>query len=116
MIDTIPPRGHVAESRIAVEDGGYVLAFGTAEFGNGTTTVHAQVAAQALGTAPDRIRLRQSDTDASGHDSGAFGSTGTVVAGAATLRAARALAADLREAAADRLGIAPEACALGPDG
>jgi CO/xanthine dehydrogenase Mo-binding subunit/aerobic-type carbon monoxide dehydrogenase small subunit (CoxS/CutS family) len=100
MIDTIPPRGHIAEARIALaEDGGFDLAVGTAEFGNGTSTVHAQIAAEVLGTLPARIRLRQSDTDAVGHDTGAYGSTGTVVAGTATLRAAEALRARILAAA-----------------
>ena len=53
---------------------------------------HVQIAAQALATTVDRIRLRQSDTDVVGHDTGAYGSTGTVVAGAATQAAAEALA------------------------
>ena len=106
MIDTIPPRGHVADARIRHDgDGLYTLCVGTAEFGNGTATVHAQIAAQALGTSPDRIRLVQADTDAVGHDTGAYGSTGTVVAGQATLRAAEALAARLREIGDDGEGI-----------
>ncbi|HEX4829795.1 MAG TPA: molybdopterin cofactor-binding domain-containing protein [Trebonia sp.] len=70
----------------------YRLHVGTAEFGNGTTTVHRQLAASALGCSPDQVEVVSSDTDGSGHDTGAYGSTGTVVAGTATLRAARALA------------------------
>jgi putative selenate reductase molybdopterin-binding subunit len=117
MIDTIPPRGHVAHARIRLEpDGTYALAVGTAEFGNGTSTVHGQIAAEALATTPDRIRLVQADTDAVAHDTGAYGSTGTVVAGQANLRAATALADRIRGAAAARAGIAPEACRLTRDG
>ena len=92
MLDTAPPYGHVAHARIAERPGGdYMLSVGTAEFGNGTATVHRQFAAAALGVAPERIALTQSDTDAVNHDSGAFGSTGTVVAGTAVLRAAESL-------------------------
>jgi putative selenate reductase molybdopterin-binding subunit len=92
MIDTVPPHGHFADVRIALDvDGCYVLTVGTAEFGNGTTTVHAQIAATVLGTTAARVRVAQSDTDDGGHDTGAFGSTGTVVAGLATERAAMAL-------------------------
>ena len=54
----------------------YPLRVGTAEFGNGTSTVHAQIAAHALGTAPERMLLLQADTDAVSHDTGAYGSTG----------------------------------------
>ncbi len=117
MIDTIPPRGHVAHARIRLEpDGAYALSVGTAEFGNGTSTVHGQIAAAALGTTPDRIRLLQGDTDAVAHDTGAYGSTGTVVAGQANFRAAQALADRLRAAAAERTGAAPADCRLTRDG
>jgi CO/xanthine dehydrogenase Mo-binding subunit/aerobic-type carbon monoxide dehydrogenase small subunit (CoxS/CutS family) len=99
MLDTIPPGGHPGRARIAERDGGgYRLSVGTAEFGNGTATVHKQLAADVLGCAVDDIALVAADTDACGHDTGAFGSTGIVVAGTATVRAARALA----EAIADR--------------
>ncbi|HSO15873.1 MAG TPA: molybdopterin cofactor-binding domain-containing protein, partial [Arthrobacter sp.] len=101
MIDTVPPRGHFAHSKIRVlPDGSYQVDVGTAEFGNGTTTVHAQLAATALSTTADRIALRQADTDLVDHDSGAFGSAGTVVAGKATLAAAEELAVRIRAFAA----------------
>jgi CO/xanthine dehydrogenase Mo-binding subunit len=93
MLDTIPPGGHDGRARIAQRpDGRYQLSVGTAEFGNGTTTVHRQLAASVLGCAPDDIEVVSSDTDTSGHDTGAYGSTGIVVAGTATVRAATALA------------------------
>jgi CO/xanthine dehydrogenase Mo-binding subunit/aerobic-type carbon monoxide dehydrogenase small subunit (CoxS/CutS family) len=92
MMHTAPPSGHFAEASIALlEDGSYQLTVGTAEFGNGTTTVHCQIAATVLRTAIDRIRILQSDTAHGGHDTGAYGSTGTVVAGRATELAADAL-------------------------
>ncbi|TXN67070.1 molybdopterin cofactor-binding domain-containing protein [Methylobacterium sp. WL6] len=93
----------------------YELSVGTAEFGNGTTTVHAQIAAAALGTAPDRIRIRASDTDAVGHDTGAYGSTGIVVAGRATLNAAEALARAILTRAAAQAGAATADCRLEGD-
>jgi CO/xanthine dehydrogenase Mo-binding subunit len=92
MIHTIPPRGHFAEASIRpLAQGGYELTVGTAEFGNGTTTVHAQIAATVLRVDASAIRVRQSDTALIGHDTGAFGSAGSVVAGQATERAAAAL-------------------------
>jgi CO/xanthine dehydrogenase Mo-binding subunit/aerobic-type carbon monoxide dehydrogenase small subunit (CoxS/CutS family) len=95
MIATIPPRGHYADAVVRrLRDDRYEVEVGTAEFGNGSTTVHAQLAAAALGTTPDRIHIRQSDTDVAGHDTGAYGSTGVVVAGKAVYQAALALAAD----------------------
>ena len=71
---------------------------GTAEFGNGTATVHQQLAAHALGCSPGEVEVVASDTDLTGRDTGAYGSTGTVVAGTATLRAARALASMIESA------------------
>ena len=92
MLDSTPPGGHIAHARIAERpDGAYMLAVGTPEFGNGTTTTLLQLAAHALGVAVDRIEIVQSDTDAVEHDTGAYGSTGTVVAGEAVLSAARRL-------------------------
>nr|WP_269328585.1 molybdopterin-dependent oxidoreductase [Kineosporia babensis] len=89
MIDTIPPRGHHSEATIRLlADGSYELNVGTAEFGNGTSTVHRQIAAEVLNCSVEAIRLRQSDTDVVRYDTGAFGSTGIVVAGSATARAA----------------------------
>lgn len=104
MIDTVPPRGHFAHSHIALlPDGRVGLDVGTAEFGNGTSTVHVQLAATALAefgiTAADVV-LRNADTALTGHDTGAFGSTGTVVAGKATLAAAEELGRRIREFAA----------------
>jgi CO/xanthine dehydrogenase Mo-binding subunit len=94
MLDTVPPGGHHAHARITRREGGsYLLEVGTSEFGNGTTTVHRQLAASALGCAVEQVEVVQSDTDRVHHDTGAYGSTGVVVAGTATLRAARALAA-----------------------
>ncbi|MFG3052627.1 molybdopterin-dependent oxidoreductase [Kitasatospora sp. NPDC048239] len=102
MIATGPPGGHFADATVKLlEDGGYDIAVGTAEFGNGTTTVHKQITAGALGTTVDRIAIRQSDTDVVGHDTGAFGSAGTVVAGKAVMKAANALAEQLLTFAAE---------------
>ena len=113
MANTIPPGGHFSDSFIALKpDGTYELTVGTAEFGNGTTTVHQQIAASVLATAPGNIRLRASDTSYGGHDTGAFASTGIVVAGLATERAARALKEMILDAAAKHLGCAPKDCVL----
>ncbi len=114
MIAAGPPGGHHADAvATLLPDGTYEIAVGTAEFGNGSTTVHAQIAADALGTTPDRITVRQSDTDVVRHDTGAFASTGVVVAGKAVLHAARALRAEILAAGGgDRLTV--DAVAGGP--
>ncbi|MDO9353101.1 MAG: molybdopterin-dependent oxidoreductase, partial [Solirubrobacteraceae bacterium] len=105
MLDAGPPGGHHADVRIGLlPSGRYRLAVGTAEFGNGTATVHRQIAAEVLGTTADQIDLVPSDTDAVGHDSGAYASTGVVVAGRATLLAATALRDRLADGAHDAEG------------
>jgi putative selenate reductase molybdopterin-binding subunit len=116
MIDTVPPDGHFADARISLrEDGGFELVVGTAEFGNGTSTVHRQIAATALATTVDQIRLKQSDTAHGGHDTGAYGSAGTFVAGRATQAAAENLANDLRVFASTTTKTNPDACVLEND-
>ena len=114
MIAAGPPGGHFADAAATLlPDGTYEIAVGTAEFGNGSTTVHAQIAADALGTTPDRIVVRQSDTDVVGHDTGAFGSTGVVVAGRAVLHAARGLRALILEAGGGT-ALTPDGVTGGP--
>lgn len=116
MIDTVPPGGHYSDTHIWLDaDGGYGMTVGTAEFGNGTTTVHVQVAATVLQTTPPRIRFRQSDTDHQGHDTGAYGSTGTVIAGHATQSAAEALRDTLLTFAAAHSGAPRDQCGLTDD-
>jgi putative selenate reductase molybdopterin-binding subunit len=116
MIDTVPPGGHLADARISLQDdGGFELTVGTAEFGNGTSTVHRQIAATALATTVDQIRLLQSDTAHGGHDTGAYGSAGTFVAGRATQAAAENLADDLRVFASTATKTNPDACVLEND-
>lgn len=117
MIATIPPRGHVAEATVSVDaDGVYTLCVGTEEFGNGTTTVHAQLAAHELNTVTDRIVIHQSNTATTGYDTGAFGSAGTVVAGRATVQACRQLRTALERSAGEVTGISPAQCTLERNG
>jgi hypothetical protein len=116
MIDTVPPAGHLADCFVALrDDGGFELTVGTAEFGNGTSTVHRQIAATALATTVDQIRLKQSDTAHGGHDTGAYGSAGTFVAGLATKVAAENLAAAIKTFAAQAMGIDANASVLAHD-
>jgi len=97
MIAAGPPGGHYADATARLlPDGRVEVGVGTAEFGNGSTTVHAQIAAGVLGITPQDIVIRQSDTDLVAHDTGAFGSTGVVVAGRAVLEAATALRREIQ--------------------
>ncbi|MFG6402354.1 molybdopterin-dependent oxidoreductase [Microbacterium sp. P04] len=84
MIATMAPRGHIAHTSATLRrDGTFVLRAGTAEFGNGTTTVLRQIAATDLSASFDRLELLSADTDLVSHDTGAFASAGITVAGKA---------------------------------
>jgi putative selenate reductase molybdopterin-binding subunit len=116
MIATAPPRGHLSDATIELgPDATYVLRVGTAEFGNGTSTVHVQLAATLLRTGTDKITLLQSDSDLVEHDTGAFGSTGTTIAGRANDAATRQLRMLLQELAAPHLGVEPEGVVIEGD-
>ena len=113
MIDTVPPGGHYSDSKLTLRaDGGFDLTVGTAEFGNGTATVHTQVAASTLMVAPEKFHLQQSDSDHGGHDTGAYGSTGTVIAGRATQIAAEAMRGKLLDFAAAQSKTPRADCSL----
>jgi len=113
MIDTVPPFGHYADAAVTLQqDGSFRLVVGTAEFGNGTNTVHHQIAATVLGTTLDSILVLNADTDNGGHDTGAYGSTGTVVAGRATQLACEALRDEIVGFAAEHAGGARAAWSL----
>lgn len=116
MHDTAPPTEHRSEARITLNaDGTYDISSGTAEFGNGTTTVHAQLAAGVLGTRVSRVRMISSDTDHTGYDTGAFASTGVTIAGNAVRLAAEALRERILAFASAQTGCRPEACRLTAD-
>ncbi|EME20971.1 molybdopterin-dependent oxidoreductase [Rhodococcus triatomae] len=115
--ETAPPTEHLSEAWASLGgDCVYEIAVGTVEFGEGTSTAHVQIAAQQLGTTPDRVRLVQSDTDRTGFDTGAFASAGLAVAGNAVLKASEALRERILAFAADHTGVPPGACTMGVDG
>jgi putative selenate reductase molybdopterin-binding subunit len=86
---------------------------GSAEFGNGTLTVHRQIAASVLGCGVERVLVTNADTDKSGHDTGTFASTGLVIGGAAVEKVAIVLRDQLRHLAARHAGRPANCCILG---
>ncbi|MGW3073469.1 molybdopterin-dependent oxidoreductase [Kitasatospora sp. NPDC001132] len=115
--ETAPPTEHISEAWVTLgDDLVYELAVGTVEFGEGTPTAHVQIAADQLGTTPERIRLVQSDTDRTGFDTGAFASAGLFVAGNAVLRAADAVRDRILEFAAAHTGVHVVMCSMDDDG
>jgi 4-hydroxybenzoyl-CoA reductase subunit alpha len=89
-------------------DGGVVVYTGASEIGQGSDTMTAQVAAEALGCALSRIRVVAADTDLTPIDIGSYSSRVTFMAGNATLRAAREVRRQIAQAAAGRMNCAPE--------
>jgi CO/xanthine dehydrogenase Mo-binding subunit/aerobic-type carbon monoxide dehydrogenase small subunit (CoxS/CutS family) len=115
--ETAPPTDHISDAWATLrDDGTYEIAVGTVEFGEGTSTVHVQIAATNLGTTPSRIRLVQSDTDKTGFDTGAFASAGMFVAGNAVNYASIALRNRLLGFAASHAGVDVADCAMDDDG
>src|SRR5690606_18292384 len=108
MIATMAPFGHIAHTSAGLRpDGTYLLRTGTAEFGNGTTTVLRQIAASVLAVPFDRLELWHGDTDAVAHDTGAFASAGITVAGKALHSACLALRERMLARAAALTGTDP---------
>jgi xanthine dehydrogenase YagR molybdenum-binding subunit len=90
-----------ASARVTVERSGeVVIEAGTQEIGTGVYTIMPQIAADALGVDPARVRLRLGDTTLP-QTGGTFGSSTTSSVGSAVLDAARKLRADLAELAED---------------
>lgn len=89
------------------EDGTATLLTGTVETGQGSLTVLAQIAAQALGIATDDVHVVSADTDATPMDTGAIASRTTYVTGNAVRLAAENAKTILFEAAADLLRVKP---------
>jgi putative selenate reductase molybdopterin-binding subunit len=115
--ETAPPTDHISDAWATLrDDGTYEIAVGTVEFGEGTSTVHVQIAATNLGTTPARIHLVQSDTDRTGFDTGAFASAGMFVAGNAVNYASTALRKRVLGFAASHAGVDVADCALDDDG
>ena len=88
--------------------GGLTLRIGASPHGQGLKTTLAQVVCDELGMRPDQVRVIASDTDATPYGWGSYASRAMVIAGGASLTAARELAERIRGLAADRLGGLPD--------
>ncbi len=89
-------------------DGGVVVYTGASEIGQGSDTMTAQIAAEALGCALARVRVVAADTDVTPIDIGSYSSRVTFMAGNATLRAAEEVKKRIAAAAAQKMNCAPE--------
>ncbi len=90
-----------------LEDGTVEARTGTRSTGQGHATVLARIVAGRLGLSPERVRIRQGDTDLSPSGPGTGGSSSMVVSGASLHRGSAALAERIRMLAAELLEAAP---------
>ena len=89
-------------------DGGVVVYTGASEIGQGSDTMTAQIAAEALGCSLPRVRVIAADTDLTPIDIGSYSSRVTFMAGNATLRAAQEVKKLIAAAAAKKMNCAAE--------
>lgn len=90
-------------------DGTVRLLTGVSPHGQGHETSFAQLVADRLGVAPERVELRHSDTDETPYSPyGTAASRSMAVGGAATIRAADEVADRIRRIAAELLEAAPD--------
>jgi 4-hydroxybenzoyl-CoA reductase subunit alpha len=89
-------------------DGGVVVYTGASEIGQGSDTMTAQIAAEALGCSLSRVRVIAADTDLTPIDIGSYSSRVTFMAGNATLRAANEVKKLIAAAAAKKMNCLPE--------
>src|SRR5262249_38894323 len=90
-------------------DGSVTVRQGTVDMGQGSSTVMAVIAGQALGVPPEQIAILPPDTDATPYDMGTLGSRSTFHMGNAVLAAALDLTRQLATIAAGVLGTSPGA-------
>src|SRR3982075_2965824 len=89
-------------------DGGVVVYTGASEIGQGSDTMTAQIAPEALGCLLPRVRVIAADTDLTPIDIGSYSSRVTFMAGNATLRAAAEIKKLIAAAAAKKMNCAAE--------
>jgi 4-hydroxybenzoyl-CoA reductase subunit alpha len=80
---------------------------GASEIGQGSDTMHVQIAAEVLGVRPERVRLIAADTELTPIDLGSYSSRVTFMAGNACLEAAKNMRAQILEAIAAKYKMDP---------
>jgi CO/xanthine dehydrogenase Mo-binding subunit len=87
------------------DDGWFTLSHAATDMGQGSDTVLAQIAAEALEVDLERIVVAGFDLDTLPYDCGAYASSGAYVTGRATLQAAGDMVLQVRTVAAGMLGV-----------
>jgi carbon-monoxide dehydrogenase large subunit len=88
-------------------DGDVTVLIGSQSSGQGHATSYAQLVAERLDLPPERVRVVQGDTDLIASGAGTGGSSSITVGGVSVDRAAKTLAEQLKQLAADVLEAAP---------
>jgi aerobic carbon-monoxide dehydrogenase large subunit len=101
---------------LSMDPSGFIEArIGASPHGQGLRTTLAQIVADELGTTPDRIQVVHGDTDRTPYGWGTFASRSLVIAGGATLLAARKVRAKLQRLAGLLLEASPDDIVLETD-
>ncbi len=87
------------------EDGSFNLTVGATDLGTGSDTVLAQIAAEELETATDKMIVYSSDTDLTPFDVGAYASSTTYLSGEAVRKAAADAKRQILATGAEMLGL-----------
>ncbi len=94
---------------VSIDPSGFVEArIGASPHGQGLRTTLAQIIADELGVTPDIIKVVHGDTDTAPYGWGTFASRSLVIAGGASLLAARKVRAKLIKIASHMLEAAPD--------
>jgi 4-hydroxybenzoyl-CoA reductase subunit alpha len=88
-------------------DAAVTIYSGASEIGQGSDTMHVQIAAEVLGVTPARIRLVAADTELTPVDLGSYSSRVTFMAGNACLAAAKNMREQIFAAVAQKFGCDP---------
>ena len=88
-------------------DGSVTVLIGSQSTGQGHATAYAQLVAEHLGLAPDRVRMVQGDTDLVATGGGTGGSSSIPCGGASLDGASKKLATEIKRLAADALEASP---------
>jgi len=90
-------------------DGAVTVLTGASDIGQGSSTLLSQAVAEVLGIDLASIRVFANDSVVTPKDNGSYSSRVSFMVGNAAIAAARALLAELRDAAARKLSVAPDA-------
>jgi carbon-monoxide dehydrogenase large subunit len=103
----VTPGWETAE--VSMDPSGFAeVRVGASPHGQGLRTTLAQLVADEIGLTPDRIKVVHGDTDRSPYGWGTFASRSLVIAGGASVLAARKVQAKLKAMAGHLLEAAPE--------